>query len=361
MKHKSESHAEKGKMGIVWKSAFLVALLAVGSISAIFAGHGVGTGGDHVRATFIRMGDVVVDFLQETPRGQALVAEHLLQIADLKATLDIGVISVQEGILIDNNGSVVDALGVPGKITLSQDRWMAHFENGRDVYFLVFHEMLRAAGINDDNYVISKDLADFPATRKIVTRVATVYPLLGDIPLNKLIAIDRVQLDGDGCPRQLAGTFADFDLEKNILNVALQRYDLTLIGSSAARKSCTIVIPVNPPVGKKLVVTQLDFSAKVIIGAQTNAAIASDATYARSNIAPFTKSFTATEDTQGRLLARSHQAVSSNCKGTGEILRIRTAASLQKGQAANQKVTSVTSNRLIADGIAISFNIETCN
>lgn len=331
-------------------STILAVLFAVGS----YAGHGVGNGGDHVRATFMQMGDAVINYLQDTEEGQKILAASHLQVGALKAVLDIDVIDVQEGILIDNTGSTVDAIGIKGKITLSKDRWMQHFENDRDVYFLVFHEMLRAVEVNDDNYIISKALSPFPAARKIVTRVASVYPLLGDIPLSQLIAIDRIQLDGDGCPRQLAGTFADFDLEKNILNVALQRYDLALSSNNSARKSCTIILPVNPPAGKKLTVTQVDFSAKAFLSIGATAAIASDVTYASSLIPVFTKSFTAQTQTQGRLLARSRQAVSSNCKGAGELLRIRTAATLQR------PMDSSAGNRLIADNIGISFAVESC-
>ena len=327
------------------------------AVGASFAGHGVGNGGDHIRATFMQMGDSVLDYLQETAEGQKIVSDNNLRIIDLKAVLDINIIDVQEGILIDNTGSAVDAIGVKDKITLSKDRWNEHFENDRDVYFLVFHEMLRAVQVNDDNYIISKAISPFPAARRIVTRIASIYPLLGDTSLDKLIAIDRMTLDGDGCPRLLAGTFADFDLEKNVLNVALQRYDLALSDTSSARKSCTIILPVNPPAGKKLTVTQIDFSAKTILSAGTSAAIASDVMYASSLIPAFTKSFTATEDTQGRLLARSHQAVSSNCKGNGELLKIRTAATIQKSQL---YVQPIAVNRLIADGIGISFAVESC-
>ncbi len=321
-----------------------------------YAGHGVGNGGDHVRASFMLMGDAINTYLQETEEGRKLLNLNGLQINDLQATLDINVIDVQDGVLIDNRGSVVDAIGIPGKITLSKDRWINHLENNRDVYFLVFHEMLRAIGVNDDNYIISKSVSPFPATRKIVTRVASIYPLLGEIPLSSMINIDKIQLEGDGCPRQLAGTFANFDLEKNILNVAFQRYDLNLTISSSDRKSCTIAIPVNPPVGKKLTVTQVDFSAKGILSAKTNASISSDATYGSSLIAPFSKTFVAANNTQGRLLARSQLAVSSNCKGSGELLKIRTATSLLR-------VTGgiATVNRLIADGINISFIVENCS
>ena len=67
-------------------------------------------------------------------------------------------IEVVDRDLIDNSGSLVDALGVPGKITLSQSRWLEFVREQRDVRLLVAHELLRAAGVPDDNYVVSRTL-----------------------------------------------------------------------------------------------------------------------------------------------------------------------------------------------------------
>jgi hypothetical protein len=78
--------------------------------------------------------------------------------AELYADVKNGqVVAVTEE-LIDNTGSLVDAIGVPGKIILSTDRWLTFLREGRDVRLLVFHEALRLAGINDDNYRVSRTM-----------------------------------------------------------------------------------------------------------------------------------------------------------------------------------------------------------
>ncbi|MCX6117118.1 MAG: DUF4360 domain-containing protein, partial [Proteobacteria bacterium] len=240
-------------------------------------------------------------------------------------------------------------------ILLSKDRWVSHFEQDRDVYFLVFHEMLRAIGINDDNYIISGAINPFPSTRKILTRIGTVFPILGEVSLDKIIPIERIVLEGNGCPRQLGGTFADVDLEKNILNVGLQKFDINLVAITAGRKACNVVIPVNPPIGTRVVVTQMDFSAKAVLHAGTKASISSRASFASTSIAPKSKSIEATESIQGRLLIRSHQSVSSGCSGQSEILRISTAGTLQKPINGQEDL-----NQLIADQILVSFALEAC-
>lgn len=62
---------------------------------------------------------------------------------------------ITEDVLIDNRGSLVDAIGVPGKITLNEESWVNFYRRGIDVRLLVIHELHRAQGINDDGYVHS--------------------------------------------------------------------------------------------------------------------------------------------------------------------------------------------------------------
>ncbi len=87
-------------------------------------------------------------------RDQAKV----VQTPELEAVLAAGEIVVVKGELRDNGGSLVDALGVPGKVTLSEERWITFLREGRDVRLLVLHELLRMAGINDDNYLMSRHM-----------------------------------------------------------------------------------------------------------------------------------------------------------------------------------------------------------
>jgi hypothetical protein len=95
-------------------------------------------------------------FFRDT--AEALIVELTAAPVDLKSTLSRGTIGVSDAELIDNTGSLVDAIGVPGKVTLSKERWLLFIREDRDVRLLVVHELLRMAGVNDDNYLVSRQL-----------------------------------------------------------------------------------------------------------------------------------------------------------------------------------------------------------
>ena len=60
-----------------------------------------------------------------------------------------------KGPLIDSTGSVVDAIGIPDLVQLDQQRWEVLFSSTDNLYYLIFHEMLRSASYDDDNFKIS--------------------------------------------------------------------------------------------------------------------------------------------------------------------------------------------------------------
>lgn len=74
----------------------------------------------------------------------------------MSTALATSTVVVVEKELVDNTGSLVDAIGIPGKVTLSQERWLDFIKEGRDTRLLVAHELMRMAGIPDDNYVHSR-------------------------------------------------------------------------------------------------------------------------------------------------------------------------------------------------------------
>jgi Domain of unknown function (DUF4360) len=338
----------------LWLSlAILVGLLAPVT-SVTVAGHGMGNGGDHIRATFIRMGNSVVSYLRETTEGAAIVSDHGLSLAALDQTLTIDVISVFEGLLTDNGGSAVDAIGVPGKISLSSTRWMNHFEANRDVYFLVFHEMLRAAAVNDDNYVISKKLSPFPQGRRIITRTTTLYPLLGSALLSDVFDPAAIRLIGTGCPTGIAGTFLDFDTERNILDITFNRYDIHVGAEdpTAGRKACSVVIPYNVPAGSRLKVVQMDFSANVELATGAQAAISADIAFGAQQATPKTSSVTATAPLQGRLLVRQSGVYESSCSAQSGLISLHSAATASSSSGAGSIAAP--------DRISLSFDVEPC-
>lgn len=87
-------------------------------------GHKVGNGGDYLRGQFILIGEQVLQHIEKSD----LANDSRLNLNDLKDTLDINKIAVVNDLLIDNTGSVVDAIGIPGLILLQSDSWNEHFE-----------------------------------------------------------------------------------------------------------------------------------------------------------------------------------------------------------------------------------------
>lgn len=133
----------------------------LGQASLAFAGDKVGNGGDFIRAGFLQRGETVVRFLQNNPEGQKITRAHNLDLSVLNNSLLAEKIQVVGSGLTDNGGSLADATGEPDKIRLDRGAWKEHFDKSRDVYYLVFHEMLREARYNDDDYRISKKINPF--------------------------------------------------------------------------------------------------------------------------------------------------------------------------------------------------------
>jgi hypothetical protein len=141
---------------IFFRSLILI-LLVPGLSFARFRGNESGGGGDDIRAQFLNLGAGIIDWLG-TEEGKSVVASNQLSVPALKQTLSIDKITVVDQPLTDRTGSVVDALVVDGHLSLKRDRWQALLDSGNDIRYLVFHEMLRLSGVNDDNYVISSIL-----------------------------------------------------------------------------------------------------------------------------------------------------------------------------------------------------------
>ncbi len=119
---------------------------------------GAGNGGDYIRMKFIDIGNNIVDYYTE---GFKEIKEQLQSPEELRDYLDIKIIKLSTEVLTDNGGSKVDAIGEPNSITLYEGKesegtgWYGIYQRN-EAEKLVLHEMLRAHGINDDNYVYSK-------------------------------------------------------------------------------------------------------------------------------------------------------------------------------------------------------------
>lgn len=340
------------KRSRLWFTALLIALpLAVG-----ITGDKEGNGGDHVRATFIRAGHAILKHLEETQQGVDIVKEYHLNIDDLNGTLTVQKITVVEGALKDNGGSDVDAVGVPGSITLKKEAWIDHFERERDVYYLIFHEMLRSAGVNDDNYVISRAIRPFPASAKVLTKIVTLLPLIGGDLLADVIDPEKIEHAGTGCEIDYSdATLIDFDTEKNILDVTFKQFKAMAglgMPSSAGREACTLIIPFTAPIGKRLHVSQIDLHGKVKLPSGTRAKLYLG-TYVQGGVGPVNEKhlFAVGDDMHGRVLMRVNDAFSTPC-GAPRALQIKSSASTSSRL---ERLSEIS-----VDRISLYFKVEDC-
>lgn len=141
----------------MYKLIFLLAFIPLLSFS-IDPGDRTGNGGDFVRTSFIVEGHRILRLLSDTREGQEFCEDHGLSLEVLNLALKTSVIEVTSDRLFDQYGNEVDALGEKSKITLNKARWEKLFASELDLRAIIFHEILRAADINDDDYVISNHL-----------------------------------------------------------------------------------------------------------------------------------------------------------------------------------------------------------
>jgi hypothetical protein len=322
----------------------------------VSAGHFTGNGGDHTRGLFLKMGGAVSEFLQQTQEGQRLLADNNINLTDLQKLLNIEIVSTVENDLIDNGGSAVDAIGEKGKIVLNKTRWMEHFEKERDVYYLVFHELLRAHGTNDDNYALSKALLPFPTSRKISTRITPIYPLIDSERLDRAFQLDRISVHGSGCPQENFRTRVDFDRETNQLEIAFEEYILPLNKESHglfSRKSCGLAIPITLPENTRLVVTQMDLAAHLDLSANSNLEFGAEVFFAGETNLRLTQTVNGqTVPQKGRSLLRRNEVLKSACGGNG-IFRTNSFAT-------HRRTNTIESSMAALSNFKLSFKIEKC-
>lgn len=247
------------------KKLILAGILTKTTLFGKAGGAGDFGGGDIVRAEFLNRGEAIVMFLDETPEGQKILADNKLNLENLKLSLDVNKLTITEETIIDRTGSVVDAVGAPGIIVLNRNRWLEHSERESDVYFLIFHEMLRENGINDDNYVISKALIPFPEKYKLQNILVTEKPLLPSDRLDELVNRDAIAFNGNGCPNTSLKTFTRFNPSLNEFEIYPNEMAAAVNAGTQqmVRKACAVRIPFAAKAGKKIQITQVDFAGEV--------------------------------------------------------------------------------------------------
>ncbi|MCC2678197.1 MAG: hypothetical protein K0R29_773 [Pseudobdellovibrio sp.] len=322
--------------------------------------HKVGNGGDYLRGQFIALGQQIILFLEETEDGQNLVSSRQLNVEALKSTLDINKLTVVQDLLIDNSGSVVDAIGVPDLIIINADSWMDHFERERNIYYLVFHEMLRSAAINDDNYVVSQPLMNFPAALKVRTQLVPTLPLLDEDNLSNIIARGSLQTGGTGCTNNGSRLFTDMNLSQNTLDLTFYDY-VTKLNSTAAidRKACSLTLPITLPKNKKLVVSLIDVQGQIdssVAGSKSLGRVTFEAFLAGTNQPSQVKQIAMAQGKKSFLMRKTN-LLSSACGGQS-LLRLNSNIILQKGagqvsQLANPEVLQIKK-------IRVFLSVEDC-
>lgn len=319
-------------------------------------GHGEGNGGDYIRATFIKLGKQVIKFMDETAVGQSLLFITGITPEELASVLETKKITTVDYILIDNTESIVDAIGVKDMILLNQEAWFEHFNRERDVYFLVFHEMLRSLQINDDDYLISKYLQNFPNQYKISTNVAPALPLIEEQVLDKVFDPASIQLAGTGC-KSTQPNKVEFNFSENVLEVTPQSYFASAGKSSRkrlVRKSCVLAAPFKGIAGKRVVISMIDVAGKVSVNPGATAKMAFEGfTTGTSG----TKKSTAIENTTaediiGKVIVREGGIFKSAC-GQGSNLRVNTSLYLKNTDLSADAHAEV-------DKIKIYLALESC-
>lgn len=322
-----------------------------------FGGNFTGNGGDHVRGVFLKLGQAIISYLKETEEGKQLLEKNNLNIQEIEKILSIETIITVDELLTDNTGSSVDALGEKGKIKLQKSRWTEHFEKQRDIYYLVFHELLRALAVDDDNYVISKSLLPFPKSRLIETRINPIFPLINSERIDQAFDIEKILLNGTGCPSNQLGTHVDFDNESNQLSIAFDEYSLEakpLDNRSADRKACSLSLPIKLKSGTRLVVTQVDMTSTLDIEASTEVRFGAEIFFSGKENLPLQKSVSSLEQKQrGRSLLRENLVLKSECGFSG-IFRTNSFASIKTENLIKRSWAEVSHFKM-------SFKLESCN
>lgn len=321
-------------------------------------GHKVGNGGDYIRSTFIQMGENVVEYLETTQAGQQVLTANNLVVADLKATLTTERIVVTNDILMDNTGSIVDAIGVPGLVILNSASWLDHFEKERNVYYIAFHEMLRSLAVNDDDYVISKDLINFPSQFKMSTRLLPLIPMLESDSITELVTLDNVTVQGSGCSAK-APAYTELDLTKNVIDITLKSF---VVSNSEARKvdykACNLAVPLKLPAGKRLTISLIDVAGEVrpqSADLQSTSTLRFEGFLAGQKGKVHTKTVALGSEAR-TVLFRKTDVITTGC-GTSEILRLNVNNALSsKGNA-----PGLEQNQSQIKKISVYLNLEDCN
>ena len=171
---------------------------------AVVDGTTIGNGGGDVQFKFIRAGNVVVDFLENSEEGQEFSKRHSLDVTFLRSVLTPKRIIVRRraSMLRDKFGSEVSARATD-ILELVEEDWEEHFNRGEDIEYLVFHEMLNLhPRISDSGYTISRELSRILPRPSL--ELAKFTPPGDSNPqslrLKEMFPLVNPRIMGEGCP-----------------------------------------------------------------------------------------------------------------------------------------------------------------
>lgn len=339
------------------KNLMTVGAITFGAINS-YGGREVGNGGDYIRGTFLRIGGNVLKYLEEHPVGQKIVEENSLHLEVLKYQLTTDIISVTSESLRDNTGSRVDAIGVPGKIQLSDTAWSEHFEYNRDIYYLVFHELLRSAAVDDDDFRLSRQINPFPSAFRFSTKLVNAASPLVNEDLSKIIRVSDVGFAGEGCPSAGLGTVVEFDPVRGTLELALRKFTLKTSQVEIDRKACSIAAPFRLGPRQRLVLSQMDIQLALQLQPGTEFTARAEAFLAGQTGPVLKKVYKGDSPSKvnGQSVMRETQLVRTKC-GESSNLRINTSGLLQQMTGRERTEHSLVD----VNRIALYMKIENCN
>ncbi|MGE3608748.1 MAG: hypothetical protein AB7I27_04095 [Bacteriovoracaceae bacterium] len=144
------------------KSLILLLIISLNLPAHSFdGGSGAGNGGDNPRLEFFKIGNNIIDYYKT---GFSKIKDILPNPEELRKYLNINVVHTSVDLLYDNKNNPVAAIGEPNSITLyigdeaQNINWANILKDRRVAETMVLHEMLRASGINDDNFIYSNQV-----------------------------------------------------------------------------------------------------------------------------------------------------------------------------------------------------------
>lgn len=141
---------------ILFSSIFLsVSLKAQGRV---VEGAISGAGGNILKGYILERGEKLLQHLETSENSKFFREQFQLDVSKLKVGLKEENIIIVSGNLIDRHSSEVDALFLNQKIYINETSVADYLFLGFNLDHLVFHELLRMAGYDDDGRKISKHL-----------------------------------------------------------------------------------------------------------------------------------------------------------------------------------------------------------